>query len=404
MVRTARRTFLKTGIAAGAWTLAGAPLMMAESKKTAIVVGAGVFGGWTALHLLRAGYKVTLMDTWGPGNSRASSGGETRVIRSVYGPSKFFTRMNQRALQLWKEFEHAKGSRLLHRTGVLWMTNAKDEYERASMANMREIGIGYEQLTPAECGKRWPQINFEGIAYAIWEPDAGYLLARRACEAVMLALLAEGGEYVQAEARPDTISGNRLAGVTLANGKKATADVYVFACGPWMGKLFPEVLRKHILPTRQEVFFFGTPNDDRRFDEEHTPAWIDNSEKLFYGIPGNMWRGFKLADDTRGPEFDPTNGDRTASSGGAAKAREYMTFRFPGMKGAPLVETRVCQYENSSDQAFILDRHPSAENLWLLGGGSGHGFKHGPAFGEMAANAITGKAPAEQAFRMERFK
>jgi glycine/D-amino acid oxidase-like deaminating enzyme len=408
MVRVPRRRFLeaaaKAGVAAGAWAALGTPKIMAENKQSAIVVGAGAFGGWTALHLVRAGLKVTLFDTWGPGNSRASSGGETRVIRSIYGPSKFFLRMNQRALQLWKQFEHDFGYRYLHRTGVLWMTNKNDEYERAAMANMREANVGFEQLSPAECAKRWPQINFEAVEYAIFEPDAGFLLARRSCETVLMAFRAAGGEYRQLEAKAGAIGAGKMDGIQLANGTKATADHYVFACGPWMGKLFPEVLSKHILPTRQEVYFFGVPAHDHRFDEEQTPAWIDNSERLYYGIPGNQWRGFKLADDTRGAEFDPTNGERMVTTAGINKAREYMSFRFPGMKNAPLVETRVCQYENSSDQAFILDRHPSASNLWLLGGGSGHGFKHGPAFGEMAANAILGKAMPEQAFRMDRFK
>jgi glycine/D-amino acid oxidase-like deaminating enzyme len=377
---------------------------MADSKLlSVIVVGAGAFGGWTALHLRRAGCKVTMLDTWGPGNSRASSGGETRVIRSVY-QDIVYTRLNQRALQLWKENEHRWGQRLFHRTGVLWMSGPADEYARAGAQNMQKLGIDFEQLSSDQAARCWPQIDFKEISSCLFEKDAGYLTARRACEQVLMGFLAEGGEYVQSEVRPGNVAAGSIDGVLLANGNKLTADRYVFACGPWLGRLFPEVLGKHITPTRQEVFFFGTPASDNRYSEEGMPTWIDNGKQLFYGIPGNQWRGFKLGDDTRGPVFDPTTGDRMPTAAGVAAARAYLEKRFPGMKGAPLVESRVCQYENSTDQNFILDTHPEAQNLWLLGGGSGHGFKHGPAIGEMAANAVLGKAAAEPSFALDRLR
>src|SRR3954471_17951837 len=85
------------------------------------VIGAGAFGGWTALHLLRRGARVTLLDAWGPGNARASSGGETRVIRATYGPDRIYVQMVARSLQLWRENETRWRKPLYHRTGVLWM-------------------------------------------------------------------------------------------------------------------------------------------------------------------------------------------------------------------------------------------------------------------------------------------
>ncbi len=177
----------------------------------------------------------------------------------------------------------------------------------------------------------------------------------------------------------------------------------MFACGPWLGRLFPDVIGDRVRATRQEVFFFGTPPGDQRFTEQALPVWADHGRGFIYGIPGNEWRGFKVADDTRGPAFDPTTGERVPTPEGLKAAREYLAFRFPGLKGAPLVEARVCQYENSPDEHFIIDRHPGAANAWLVGGGSGHGFKHGPAVGELVARLVlTGEAaPAE--FRLSRF-
>ena len=400
-----RRTLLAMlPAASAARALSGRPAPAQVQEPRVVVVGAGAFGGWTALFLRRRGAKVTLVDAWGPGNSRASSGGETRVIRATYGPDRIYVRMTARSLDLWRENEKRWGRRLYHRTGALWMVGKDDRYEKAALPVLREQEIACEELTAAEAAKRYPQIHMEGIEWAIAEKDAGYLTARIACAAVLEGFLAEGGEYRQASAAQGPIQNGRLGGVALSDGSKLQADVYVFACGPWLGRVFPEVLGNLIRPTRQEVFFFGTPAGDSRFTEEALPVWIDHGKQIFYGIPGNQWRGFKLADDTRGPAFDPTTGERTVSPEGLRAAREYLGFRFPGLKGSPLLEARVCQYENSEDQNFIADLHPNAANVWLVGGGSGHGFKHGPAMGELVAANVLGEKPAEPFFSLGRFR
>lgn len=411
--KTPRRAFLKSGAklvaATGALPLAkalfphGVPAARQSTRKHMVVVGAGAFGGWTALHLLRRGARVTLLDTWGPGNARASSGGETRVIRATYGPARLYVQMVVRSLELWREADQRWRTQLFNKSGVLWMAGAKDDYEKASLPLMKEAGVPHEVLNTAEAAKRYPQINFAEVKWCIFEPDSGYLLARQSCERVFDAFLAEGGEYRQVNVKAGFIAGGEMKGALLSGDEPLKADAYVFACGPWLGKLFPEFLGTRMKVTRQEIFYFGPPEGDARFREGALPVWIDNGAHIFYGIPANRWRGFKLADDTRGPLFDPTTGERTPSAQGVQAARDYLKLRFPGMTGAPLVEARVCQYENSSDEHFILDRHPQAGNLWLVGGGSGHGFKHGPALGEMAALAVLGQKPADPFFALARF-
>jgi glycine/D-amino acid oxidase-like deaminating enzyme len=155
--------------------------------------------------------------------------------------------------------------------------------------------------------------------------------------------------------------------------------------------------------TKQDMFFFGTPANDQRYEETELPVWADHRGRFFYGIPGNLGRGFKITDDTRGPAFDPTSGERTISPELLKSIRDYMTFRFPGMANAPLIETRVCQYENSPDNHFIIDRLPGRENVWVVGGGSGHGFKHGPPLGEMLAGWIVHDKEGDPLFRLTRF-
>lgn len=369
-----------------------------------VVVGAGAFGGWTALYLRRRGARVTLLDAWGPGNSRASSGGETRVIRATYGPRAVYTRMAARALTLWKEHERRWQRKLYHGVGVLWLVESDEQYEKDALPVLRDANVSFEELTGAEVSRRFPQINCDRVRWAIFEKDGGYLTARRACAAVLEAFIGEGGEYRQLAVQgPVQSPAGALSTVTLSDGSTLAADRFVFACGPWLGSLFPDVIGDRVRATRQEVFFFGTPPGDARFTEGTMPVWADHGPRFMYGIPGNEWRGFKVADDTRGPVFDPTNGERTPSPEAVQIAREYLAYRFPGLAGAPLLEARVCQYEGSPDEHFIIDHHPAAANVWLVGGGSGHGFKHGPAVGELVARLVlTGEAPDEQ-FRLSRF-
>ena len=378
---------------------------MSRAKHSHIVVvGAGAFGGWTALFLRRQGARVTLLDSWGPGNSRASSGGETRVIRATYGSRAVYTRMAARALVLWKEHQKHWHRQLYHQIGVLWLVESDEQYERAALPILRDAHVAFEELPGPEVARRYPQINCEQVRWAILERDAGYLTARRACAAVLDGFVAEGGEYRQLAVQgPIAPSGGAVSSIALSDGSRLTADGFVFACGPWLGSLFPEVIGDRVRPTRQEVFFFGTPPGDRRFTEEALPVWADHGTRFMYGIPGNEWRGFKVADDTRGPAFDPTTGERTPSDAALRIAREYLAYRFPALKDAPLLESRVCQYEQSPDEHLIIDRHPAAANVWLVGGGSGHGFKHGPAVGELVARLVSDQATPDEQFRLSRF-
>jgi glycine/D-amino acid oxidase-like deaminating enzyme len=220
---------------------------------------------------------------------------------------------------------------------------------------------------------------------------------------VVEAFVGEGGDYRLATARPGPLRHGEMEGIVLGDGGTLEAEQYVFACGPWLKGLFPDVLESVLEVSRQEVFYFGLPAGDRRYAVPTLPVWADFGERLWYGIPGVERRGFKLADDTHGPPLDPTVTERRVSDGAIAAARNYVARRFPGLEGAPLTETRVCQYTNTPDGDFVIDRHPAAGNVWLVGGGSGHGFKHGPALGEIVAAQVLGGAPPEPAFGLDRF-
>jgi sarcosine oxidase len=399
-----RRTLLRS---AGALPLV-AQIPAQGKPKSAVVVGAGAFGGWTALHLLRRGYQVTLLDAWGPGNARSSSaGGDTRVIRGSYGAKDIYTRLVARSLVLWQENQAKWNVRLLHETGALFMAPEEDDGQRASMRALQEVGLPFEHLTRKEAAKRFHQINFEGRNSMVLEKQAGYLTSRRACETLMEGFVKEGGRYRGLAAKPGAIQGREMQAILLSDGSSLRADHYVFACGPWLGKIFPDDIGPKIRPTRQIGLFFGFPPGAETLQEDHCPVWLDAGS--YYGIPGNAFRGMKIVGHKLGDDYDPVhpwdpdNADRVAPPERIQAPREYLGFRFPAMKSAPLVESFVCQYEMSPDENYILDSHPRCENAWIAGGDSGHGFKNCPAVGEFMADLVDGKKSVAPVFGLQRF-
>ena len=234
--------------------------------------------------------------------------------------------------------------------------------------------------------------------WAIYEPDSGTLLARRAAQTVVEDFVRGGGDLLIEAATPPTGSG-KLAAIKTVNGETIKAETFVFACGAWLPKLFPELLAGRIHATRQEVYFFGLPAGDKRFAPPQMPAWIDFGAE-FYGLPDLENRGFKVALDRHGANIDPDIAERTTTPEMLAEVRKFLAERFPALKDAPLIESRVCQYENTSDGNFLIDRHTNFDNVWLVGGGSGHGFKHGPALGEYVATKVTECGEVEQRFSL----
>lgn len=367
------------------------------------VIGAGVFGAWSAYFLQKSGAKVILLDAYSPGNSRSSSGGESRIIRMGYGADEIYTRWSMRALPLWKElFANAGRPELFHQTGVLWIAPEKYQYALDSLEVLRRNNIACEKLSSNDLRQRYPQIAFEDDAWGIFEPESGVLMARRAVHAVVDQAVRSGAAYRHA-AVVNPPGDKVLASITTVAGQEISAGSYVFACGSWLPKIFPKLLGPRIFTSRQEIIFFGVPGGDDRFAPPAIPTWLYLKDQ-FYGMPDIEARGFKIADDQHGPSVDPDTQSRVASPEAIEAARQFVARRFPALKNAPVVETRVCQYENTSNGDFLIDRHPQMENVWLVGGGSGHGFKHGPSVGEYVAAQVTGglgaRAHAEPRFSL----
>lgn len=400
---TTRRAVVAGIAATGAASTLPGGIVAAQSKKETshspkrawdvIVVGAGVFGAWTATQLQRAGKKVLLVDGRGPASVRASSGGETRLIRSDYGADAIYTKMSTASLVEWKKLSADAGLPLFHQTGILFFFNEMVDYARASIETHQRLKLPLEVLDAAALKKGFPQFDFTDIEFGLYEVGFGVLMARRSVIQLVERFVSAGGTFRQAEASGPLEDGHSLR----VNGRAETADTIVYACGPWMERLFPTLLAPRLFITRQELAFVAPPAGNSSFAHGSLPAWADyNGGDLFYGAPDIEGRGFKIANDKHGPAINPDTEERHASQATYSKLRQYLEMRFPGLKGAPFVGERVCQYTNSSNGDFLIDRHPEFKNIILVGAGSGHGFKHGPEVGRHAATLALDEGAATE--------
>ncbi len=408
--KISRRDVLKYTAALTATSLFSPPATYSQnaaSRGKVVVAGAGAFGGWTALWLLRKGYEVTLVDPFGPGNNQSSSGGETRLIRAFYEKQIYFD-LTRRSIDLWKEFDQLTGQKIFHQNGLMIFNYKPNTPESdAAIPLYRKAGLPLDKISTADAAKRWPQVRTEDLDHILFDPQAGFLEARKGAISVGDQFIKEGGTYIEQKIQKENLTNGKATGVTLADGKRLEADHFVFACGPWLTRLFPSLTSK-LRIVRGLEYFFASPPDKADWMENRLPTWMDRDlDGPFrpFGVPGAAYRGFKLG-LTPPKDNDVTNRfdtyDRHATEAEIQLARGVLARRFPKMVGQPLIEHRVCQYTNTPDNDFILDQHPEASNAWILGGDSGHGYKLGPALGEMAARTVVGEISRFPDFSLKR--
>lgn len=423
-----RRSFLKEAgvkvglLAAGQRALPAMPGshgIVSSRSPEIVVIGAGAFGGWTALHLRKMGASVTLVDAYGPGNSKSTSGDEARGIRSSYSDRLTWVRLASQAITRWKEWdqEWAKPFRmqLFFHTGDLILRAAAEPIITATRASWDKLGVPYETPSVDDVRREYPQINCDGVTLALFEPNAGVARARRSCEVVAEVFRKEGGKLVIARAALGPREGGRMPHVTLDTGVTLGADLFVFACGPWLPKVLPDVMTDRLRTPLGRVIYFGTPPGDERFTFPNLPSFNFPGVTGWPGLgPDN--RGFRVRGGGRGgaassdqsagagaaerappreptppAQLDPDLSDRWVPAESLAGPRAFLAERFPAMKDAPIVATHACHYESTVDRNPIVDHYPGLDNVWIAGGGSAEGFKLGPVIGEYIARRVMGK-------------
>jgi sarcosine oxidase len=387
-----RRSFLKAtggGLTLPSLLASGSAQAVARAAVVSdvVVVGAGAFGGWTALYLREMGLSVTMVDQYGPGNARASSGGESRQIRAGYGDREIYTRWVLQAFDRWAAREAEWGKKLLFRTGQLSLAREWTKTLTDTKTVFDKLRVEYEIVRHDDLVRRYPQMNTDGIDFAMLVPGTGVLKAREGCVAVAQAFEKKGGRFLVAKAAPGQRSGRTLQDIALSSGERVAARTFVFACGPWLPKVFSAVMGRKLITPRRVVFFYGTPPGDDRFTYPNFPTWaVDDA----YGFPSIEGRGFKVVPTLEEVMVDPDTQEHTLTADEIRGGRQFVAKWFPALKDQPLVDSRVCQREDSIDEHFIVDRHPDFENVWLVGGGSGHGYKHGIMLGDYVAHRVTG--------------
>jgi len=350
-----------------------------------VIVGAGTFGASLAWELAGRGDEVVLVDQFEPGDVRATSGGETRLIRCAHGRDDDYAAMARRARTLWKQLEKESETRLLDETGVSWFAHDEHGWESDSQRVLKGLGIPNEHLSVEVAARQFPTFKGDDLAWVLYEPEAGVLRAQHAVRTLARQAVARGARLVQGRARPDQ---DRV----VLEDQTLEADRVVWSCGGWLGGLFPGLVNLRV--TVQELFFLqGGPNWER------SPAWVDY-DRAVYGTGDLHDLGVKIAWDAEGPALDPDADYPEASPEIERLARGYVHDRFPALADAKVVGTKRCRYEISADSHFMAGPHPEQDNVWIVGGGSGHGFKHGPAMAERIADAWRGGRPLPSHFAL----
>ena len=411
-----RRTFVKV---AGAGATVGAGLVGSASRGAAlepgtpgapgkapaqsrglpdmIVIGAGCFGGWTALNLQRQGYKVRLIDAWGPGNSRSTSGDETRGVRSSYGDrageqAAVWGRWAKRSMGKWRDWDATWGRemkiQLFFTTGdLIARATTTDAFIRNNKTMWDKIGARYEVLTKDEVRYRYPQFQLEDMEAFLFEPEAGFVRARRSCEAVAGVFRQFGGELEITRAWPTTQQGGKMPALQTSRGDLVSAGTYVFACGPWLRKVFPVLLGNRMRTPMGSVYYFGSPAGEYRMQYPNCPTFNFPGATGWPSPPDDNL-GFRVRGGGGAQGTDPDVTERVFDKAAMQRTVDFTNLRFPLLRNAPVLKEHACHYESGSGGNFIIDKHPDMSNVWIVGSGMAEGFKQGPVIGEYAANRI----------------
>jgi sarcosine oxidase len=358
---------------------------MPGDSPTAVVVGAGVFGSSLADALSGRGWEVTLVERYAPGNARSSSGDASRLLRQAHGrgnaTDKWYASMAGEARSRWLAVSQEEDRELFSETGALWLAHTEDGWERRAEEVLRSVGAPVEMLSPTSVSDLVPSMQAKDLLFALHEPRAGVLRAAEAVRVLAQRAMRQGARLIRGTAVP---AGDSVR----VNGRTLSADRIVWACGAWLGTLFPT--EAPIRATRQDVFYWDTPPT-----WSLTPAWADQDHGI-YGLPDLDGQGAKILRHRPGRRVAADRFSREPDLSAAAAVSRYLRTRFRGLAPLRILRTHVMQYELTPTEDFLVGPVPGAERTWLMGGGSGHGFKHGPALAAHLTDVLEGKATLAQ--------
>ncbi|HEY6397603.1 MAG TPA: FAD-dependent oxidoreductase [Solirubrobacteraceae bacterium] len=366
--------------------------MPSGDHPTAIVVGAGVWGAATAAELIDRGWQVTMIEQWAPANARGSSGDRTRMTRVGYSSDDeatdlWYARSARGSAARWADLEAQEGISLLHPVELVWLAASEDGPERALVDRLRAVGLEPEVIAPDRLPELFPAVNYEDLAFAVLEPEVAIIRATAAVEALIARAVRGGARLMLERAEPAAQSGSVRVGDRVLG-----ADRIVWACGSWLGRLFPG--EAPIAATWQDVLHWHA-----RPCWRSAPAWFDEHAQV-YGVPDLEGLGLTAATHRPGRPLDPDLTHREVDQAAVAAVSRYLARRFPDLAEAALVWGRVMPYEMTPDANFVIGFRPGDERSLIAGGGSGHGFKHALTVGQHVADLIEGRASPVEMFAL----
>jgi len=375
-----------------------------------IIIGAGIMGASAAVEAVRRGATVALIDQAQIPNPRAASFDHSKVFRFSY-PDSLYARMAVDALRLWRALEDDTGEKILTTTGLLLLGCSQQSFEIESFETLRSLGLEAEMLTIDEIAHRFPQFNTEAFKYGVFDPSGAILQAESAVRASVEIVRRLGADVIEGERIIDLKgSASRIESVITEKGNARGCERVIVASGPWTKKLLP-FLENRLKTTRQEVIYFEpqTSDSDRvspsnNFHIGHFPIFIA-LDTGFYGFPIHNAGAMKIANHNKGVPIDPESFSDEVRQESILQCRQFFTEFIPALADWRVSQTRVCIYNNTPDDDFIIDRHPEFDNVVIATGFSGHGFKFGPLIGRIAAEMITNGNHTYDAerFRISRF-
>jgi sarcosine oxidase len=262
-------------------------------------------------------------------------------------------------------------------------------------------------LESNEVWARFPQFNAEAFAYGVYDPSGAILDAEAAVRALIELARRRGVEVNEGQQVFRVKESGYRVVIIAGSASEFTCEQVMIASGPWTRSLLP-FLSGNLTTTRQEIAYFkpsATANADRpTFEKIDFPIFLE-LESGFYGFPIHYQAAMKIANHNKGRVVDPYLRDDRVDEEFIQRCRAFFDEFIPGLARARVGETRVCIYNNTPDDDFIIDWHPELGRVLIVTGFSGHGFKFGPTVGRIAAELLLSRRTSFDIdrFRLDRF-
>lgn len=350
------------------------------------VIGTGSIGAMTLWQLARSGVEAIGFEQYGIGHDQAAAGGESRIFRTAYLEGAQYVPLLQRAYDLWRELEDESGRDLLTLNGGLMIGDRDSEAMRNVQASIDEFGLAHEVLDARAMAGRYPQHRMTDNETAVLDHRAGVLRPEFAVAAAAYRARELGAGLVS-HTRVTSVEPGPTGVTVRTEDRDYTVEQVVVTAGPWTARFAP-ALREHVGPKRLVMTWYQA-EDPKLWQPDACPIFIRDADDVhIFGIPTLDGGSVKVAPHASYGTFDDADDlDRNVDVADLAPINAAVARYLSGLVPEPV---RVSAYMDAytTDGHGLVGRAPGTENVWLLGGFSGHGFKMAPAFGQVAADLV----------------